>query len=121
MPPTPPPDIDIEVWGNSIEFVRRWQPATLLVTHYGAHENPPAHLDALLTHLEAASAMARRSLDVEGTDDDRLNAFADEMRIYLQRHIPQNEADLYGYAAPIDQCWLGLARYWRKRGVGVQA
>ena len=121
MPPTPPPDIDIEVWGNSIELVRRWQPATLLVTHYGAHENPPAHLDALLTHLEAASAMARRSLEVEGSDDDRLNAFADEMRIYLQRHIPPNDPNLYGYAAPIDQCWLGLARYWRKRGVGVQA
>ena len=121
MPPTPPPDIDIEVWGDSIERVRRWQPATLLVTHFGAHEDPPAHLDALLTHLEATSAMARRILDMDGSDDDRLNAFADEMRIYLQRHIAPTEAGLYGYAAPIDQCWLGLARYWRKRGVGVPA
>ena len=90
------------------------------MTHYGAHENPPAHLDALLTHLEAASAMARRSLDVEGSDDDRLNAFADEMRIYLQRHIPPNDANLYGYAArstSAGSAWRGTG----ERGIGVPA
>ena len=119
LPPTPPPDIDIEVWGESVELIRRWQAATLFVTHFGPHEDPPAQLDALLQHLDAMKELARKSLEVDGSDEARTTAFVDDMRIYLQRHLPANEADLYGHAAPLDLCWLGLARYWRKRGVGV--
>ncbi|MCE2539114.1 MAG: MBL fold metallo-hydrolase, partial [Acidobacteria bacterium] len=35
LPPTPPPDIDVEVWAQSIELVRQWRASTLLVTHFG--------------------------------------------------------------------------------------
>ena len=119
MPPTPPPDVDIELWGESIEVVRQWQASTLLVTHFGAHEGPSSHLDELLTHLAAMKEMSRSIIEAGGSDDDQMKRFVDEMRIYLARHVPADEASLYGHAAPIDQCWLGLARYWRKRGVGV--
>ena len=40
LPPTPPPDIDVEIWAQSIELVRQWRASTLLVTHFGAHEDP---------------------------------------------------------------------------------
>src|SRR5581483_3835610 len=34
IPPTPPPDIDVEAWHDSIERVRAWRPARLAMTHF---------------------------------------------------------------------------------------
>ena len=117
LPPTPPPDVDVEVWAESIELVRRWRASTLFVTHFGAHEDPDAHLDALRTHLPAMAGIARACIEAGGGAADQQNRFVDELRVYVERRIPAGEAGLYGAAAPLDQCWLGLARYWRKRGV----
>ena len=117
LPPTPPPDIDVETWRESIELVRRWRASTLLVTHFGAHEDPDAHLDAMQSHLTAMTGIARTCLEAGGSPSDQESRFVDDMRVYMERHIPADEAGLYGTAAPLDQCWLGLARYWRKRGV----
>ena len=120
MPPTPPPDIDVEVWKASVQLIRDWGASTLFITHFGPHEAPDAHLDTLVRHLDAMRDMVRASLEREGDDDERRRAFADEMRVYLQRELDAPEAALYDYAAPLDQCWLGLARYWRKRGLDVK-
>ena len=117
LPPTPPPDIDVEVWRESIELVRRWRASTLLVTHFGAHEDPDAHLDAMQTHLTAMTDIARKCIEAGGDVSAQESRFVHDMRVYMERHIPADEAGLYGTAAPLDQCWLGLARYWRKRGV----
>ena len=121
LPPTPPPDIDVAAWIDSVSLIREWRASTLFITHFGPHEDADAHLDTFLEHLEATTQMARRSLELEGAPDDdaRMNAFVDEIRLYLQRHLPSPDVALYDYAAPLSQCWLGLARYWRKRGVGV--
>ena len=119
MPPTPPPDIDIDKWKQSIELIRDRRPSTLFITHFGPHDDTDAHLDALLEHLDAMTEMARRSLERDGDATDRMNAFADEMRVYLQRHVSVAGSALYDSAAPFAMCWLGLARYWKKRGVGV--
>ena len=116
MPPTPPPDIDVEAWMESIERIRRWRPATLLATHFGPHEDTAAHLDAFLQHLAALAELARGLLAEAGSDAERLRRFVGESRVYLQRHLPADEVDLYDFAAPLKLGWLGLQRYWRKRG-----
>lgn len=119
MPPTPPPDIDVEVWMESIELIRRWRPATLFATHFGPHEDADAHLDAFLQHLAALAELARGLLAEEAGDAELLRRFVHESRLYLQRHLPAEEVDLYDFAAPLTLGWLGLQRYWRKRGVGA--
>ena len=117
LPPTPPPDIDVEVWAQSIELVRQWRASTLLVTHFGAHHDPEKHLDAMQTHLTTMTDIARECITAGGSASEQQGRFVDEMRAYIEQHIPADEAGLYGTAAPLDQCFLGLARYWRKRGV----
>ena len=119
MPPTPPPDIEIGTWKQSIELIRDRRPSTLFITHFGPHEDTDAHLDAVLEHLDAMTEMARRLLERDGDDSDRMNAFADEMRVYIHRHVSPTAAAQYDSAAPFTMCWLGLARYWKKRGVGA--
>jgi len=115
MPPTPPPDIDLERWRVSLAIIERWRPQTLFVTHFGPHHDTEAHLQVFPQHLAAMSQMVKRSLDVEGSDEERIARFTAEMRVYLRRYLSEDEAALYDRAAPLTLGWLGLARYWRKK------
>ena len=118
MPPTPPPDIDIDAWKASVALIDRWGAETLFVTHFGPHGDPAIHLANLVEHLGGIAARAKTIVERDVTDEERLELFTHEARRYLQRHMPDTVATLYDQAAPLAQGWLGLARYWKKRGVG---
>jgi len=121
MPPTPPPDIDIQVWKASAALIGDWQAETLFLTHFGPHGEPAAHMASLLEHLDGVADLARTILEDEraATPDERVVRFVADIRRYLQRHMSDTAAALYDKAAPLDQCWLGLERYWKKQGVRV--
>jgi glyoxylase-like metal-dependent hydrolase (beta-lactamase superfamily II) len=107
VPPTPPPDIDIETWEDSIGLVEGWEPERLAVTHFGAIEAPAAHLAAVRERLREEAQLAR---DLGEQD-------------YEQRHrtLVAERADTPETAAELIHCvppqyqWRGLDRYWRKR------
>jgi glyoxylase-like metal-dependent hydrolase (beta-lactamase superfamily II) len=115
LPPTPPPDIDLEAWRRSLDLIAAWQPDTLFVTHFGPYSAAGPHLAAMRDHLEAVSAIAHRLLARDGTDEQREAWFADEIRTLLARQASPAEADAYEVAGRFDLSWRGLARYWRKR------
>ena len=114
MPPTPPPDVDLEAWRDSLARIERWRPDTLFLTHFGP--SPFAgHLSALGDHLELVSGLAKTSLAREGTDEDREAWFADQLRLELSRRMSQPDPRSYELAGRFDLNWRGLARYWRKK------
>ncbi len=115
MPPTPPPDIDLEAWQNSLARIERWRPDTLLLTHFGPSAPVPGHLVALRDHLGLASDLVKRSLEREGTDADREHWYADQLRLELTRRMNVADAHAYEVAGRFDLNWRGLARYWRKK------
>ncbi len=116
LPPTPPPDIDIEAWTGSVARIEAWRPGTLFLTHFGPSPRPPAaHLQTLLENLHTMSTIARATLSEEGTDEDRRIRFAARVRGELRREMTDAQLASYGVAAPFEMLWLGLARYWRKR------
>jgi len=120
LPPTPPPDIDIAAWKESAALIDRWGAETLFITHFGPHGAPATHLASLVEHLDGVAALARTIVERDATAEERAALFTVEARRYLQRHMPDAAAALYDQAAPLWQCWLGLARYWKKQGVGAQ-
>jgi glyoxylase-like metal-dependent hydrolase (beta-lactamase superfamily II) len=115
MPPTPPPDIDLDAWERSLGIIESWAPESLFLTHFGAHAGTNAHLVELREHLRLAADLARRSLDRAGEDSDREAWFAGEFRRELRRRLGEDESRNYEIAARLDLSWRGLARYWRKR------
>jgi hypothetical protein len=68
--------------------------------------------------LDWVSGLAKVSLAREGTDEERETWFADEIRRELQRRTSEVDARAYEIAGRLDLNWRGLARYWRKRGIG---
>jgi glyoxylase-like metal-dependent hydrolase (beta-lactamase superfamily II) len=115
LPPTPPPDIDLEVWQDSLARIGRWGADTLFVTHFGPHRPPDAHLADLADHLGWVSGLAKASLTQEGSDADREAWFTGEIRRELRRRTSDADANAYEVAGRFDLNWRGLARYWRKR------
>lgn len=103
--PTPPPDIDLELWRASIGAVAARRPARLLLTHYGAVGDPARHLAAAEAEIDRLDAASR--------DGDR-ELFIDA----LERRIdaePPGLAERTRQAMPPAQAWAGLERYRRSR------
>lgn len=117
MPPTPPPDIDIELWRGSVSRIERWAPGSLFLTHFGSIDAVRPHLAHLLDHLEVTAALVRESLQGTGSDEERSMRFAEDLRRELRRKMSDGQIAAYESAAPFHVLWLGLARYWRKRGL----
>ena len=116
VPPTPPPDIDIEAWRDSVNRIEAWRPKTLFLTHFGPSPLPPAtHMQTLLEHLDTASGVARETISMPGTDDDRRRTYAERIKRELRREMTEAQMASYALAAPFEMLWDGLARYWRKK------
>ena len=115
LPPTPPPDIDLELWRDSLALMGRWGADTVFVTHFGPHAPAAAHLADVADRLDWVAGLARTSLAIEGSDEDRETWFANEIRRELQRRTSEADAKAYEIAGRFDLNWRGLARYWRKR------
>jgi glyoxylase-like metal-dependent hydrolase (beta-lactamase superfamily II) len=116
VPPTPPPDIDVEQWAASAKLIEVWQAQTLFLTHFGPSTLPSAtHLQTLMDNLQTTLGIARATLAEEGSDEDRRKKFAEELKRELRRHMTDDQIASYGVAAPFESLWLGLARYLRKR------
>ena len=117
LPPTPPPDINLEAWEASLKQIENWGPESLFITHYGIRTNPKAQLDSLRKNIDRFGAKSRQLLEESGTDDERLESFTIWVRNELRREMGEAQAAIYDLSAPLNLLWLGLARYWSKKGI----
>ena len=110
LPPTPPPDIDLEAWRRSLELIAAWQPRRLAMTHFGSSDDIEAQLDELRGRMvewaELARATDEESFIATITGDTAARVDAEFVPAYIQ-------------AAPPEQMYAGLRRYWRKRGESI--
>jgi glyoxylase-like metal-dependent hydrolase (beta-lactamase superfamily II) len=106
IPPTPPPDIDVEAWHDSIALVRGWGPRRLAMTHFGSSEDVEHQLDELDARLDDWAALARDG------DEERFIASVQEQ---ILRDGSPEQAATYEQAAPVKQLFAGYQRYWSKR------
>jgi len=114
LPPTPPPDIDLEAWRASLATIGAWGASTLFVTHFGPHAPAAPHLSEMADHLQNVSELVKASLARDEPDEAREARFTEEVRLLLRRRSAQ-DSDAYEVAGRFDLNWRGLARYWRKK------
>ncbi len=112
IPPSPPPDIDVEKWHASIERIAAWKPRRLVMTHFGATEDVDDQLAELSRRLDDWAARAR---------EQDLDGFVEGIRAAISAHVDAETAAAYEQAAPPEQLYAGLERYWRKRGEAVRS
>jgi glyoxylase-like metal-dependent hydrolase (beta-lactamase superfamily II) len=116
MPPTPPPDIDIDAWRTSAQKILAWEPDTLFLTHFGPFHGARQHLQAMFETLGEWNRIVRRLLaDAAASEEDRQARFVDEAFQDLRRRVGESEAAGYTKAGGLNFSYNGLARYWRKK------
>ena len=102
LPPTPPPEVDLEAWAATLDEIERRSPERLALIHFGVAEDPQRHLGELRERLERWSERVR---DGAGEEEFGELAAADLG--------PDREA--YEQAMPFWQSYAGLKRYWEKQ------
>jgi glyoxylase-like metal-dependent hydrolase (beta-lactamase superfamily II) len=110
--PTPPPDIDIEAWLDSLHVIARWNPIALCLTHFGRVTDVEDQLHRVRTSLVEHADIARR-----GGEEDFVRAMDREVRDATDAEA----AERFTQAVPPEQAFQGLERYWRKRAEAAVA
>lgn len=111
MPPTPPPDIDIEAWLASLDLVESWDPQLLALTHFGPVEEPAAHLEIVRGKLRREAELARE-MNAEDYEADLVRRV--RAQLAEEGHGEETVEELL-QAVPTAYQYGGLERYWRKR------
>jgi len=105
LAPTPPPEIDVEAWLASLDAIAAMRPTRLHLTHFGSAD-PGPQLDRVRESLLRSAELARGG--------DRA-AFLEAIDAEIDAEEDPDSAERLRQAAPQDQLWLGLERYWQKR------
>ena len=117
-PPTPPPDIDLELWHESVARLRSLEPRRLYLTHFGAYDDPEWHFDDFLSRLSRWTGWVEERLAVEPDTA----VLATELRRMQRDELadtsdgdPEALSEAYELASPSKMNVDGLARYLKKR------
>jgi glyoxylase-like metal-dependent hydrolase (beta-lactamase superfamily II) len=112
MPPTPPPDIDIEAWEESLDLVAGWSPERLALTHFGAVEDDVlGYLEGVRARLREESRLAREMLQ-DAYESDLQRRIREQL---TGEGLGEETIEELLQAVPTAYQWSGLDRYWRKR------
>jgi glyoxylase-like metal-dependent hydrolase (beta-lactamase superfamily II) len=102
LPVSPPPDIDVEAWHETIAEIERRDPQRLALIHFGVAGDVADHLRRLGDELDRWAARVRDGMTIEEF-------------VEAARADAGEDADVYDRVAPFWQSWHGLKRYWDKR------
>jgi glyoxylase-like metal-dependent hydrolase (beta-lactamase superfamily II) len=108
MPPTPPPDIDLDQWEDSIDRILDWEPSSLGLTHFAGIDEPEAHLELVRERLRQQAELAQK-LSAE--------RFEQRIREQVSANADPETAKALIQAVPPEQQWLGLDRYLSRESV----
>jgi len=101
MPPTPPPEFDLDAWQRTIEELERRDPERLALVHFGIAEDTQRHLAELRLAL------------YDWTDFVRGGASEEEFVAYVQTEMRDagERPEDYAFAIPVWQSYHGLKRW----------
>lgn len=109
VPPTPPPDIDVETWIESIAIVESWRPERLALTHFGQVDEPIEHLEKVRKRLREEADLARTLSEME---------YEHSHRRRVTESTDPITAETLMQCVPPEYQWRGLDRYWKKLEAG---
>jgi len=117
LPATPPPDIDLEIWNQSLDKIAAWGPERLFLTHFGFIENPSEHIRQYRTRLQDWTELTRKLVESGMDTAEAEKAFVDAIASEIKVTLPTDAADHYIFNGGLRLSWLGLMRYVRKKAL----
>lgn len=120
LPATPPPDISIELWDESLDAIAGLHPQRLFLTHFSFSEDPARHIASYRERLhrwrDLSADILARNLDESAC----VHRFAQEIAAEAAQFLSPAEISDYLFSGALHLSWLGLARYHRKRAEALK-
>ena len=101
LPPTPPPEFELDVWLETIDEIERRRSERLALIHFGVVAEPAAHLDELRRRLVEWVRLVQSGVTQE--------QFSESVRNEVT--TTADNVELYERAMPFWQSYAGLERY----------
>lgn len=105
LAPTPPPDIDVEAWLDSVDRIEARDPSAVVLTHFGRVEEVAEQLDAVRAALRFQADLARDSSEEE---------FVAALEREAEQHVDAATGQRLFDAGDPHHFYAGLKRYWSK-------
>jgi glyoxylase-like metal-dependent hydrolase (beta-lactamase superfamily II) len=102
LPPTPPPEVDVEAWNATMDELERRAPERMALVHFGIAEDVERHLAELRRRLAWWSELVESGLSQEEWEAEARAELGDD-------------AEPYELAMPLWQSYAGLKRWADKR------
>jgi len=116
IPVAPPPDINVDVWEQSLNRLEDQNAEKFFLTHFGVIDNPKHHIQEMRTRLQSWADAVLRSLDDDSESDAmRSEAFHVSEMDHMYSVVDPELQKPYNYMGQPRESWAGLARYWRKK------
>ena len=115
-PPTPPPDIDLEAWSDSMDTIQKLHPNVLYLGHFGATYNATQHLERLREQLISWGNYVLEAMRSGKDEQEILALLITQTEPELQRATyDPNAVKRYEIATNYAMTVQGYMRYWRKK------
>jgi glyoxylase-like metal-dependent hydrolase (beta-lactamase superfamily II) len=110
--PTPPPDVDVDAWRESVRRLRGLGAARILPTHFGGVDDVAWHLDDLDARLASTAAWVEQAASARPDPD----ALAEALRTRAEAEIlaatgSEHAVRAYEQAVPYPMMAAGLLRW----------
>ena len=98
LPPTPPPDLDVDAWDRTLDEIGRRAPERLALVHFGVHDDVEPHLADLRARLHEWERIVA-------------SGATEEQFVAAVQSTEAAEAAAYEQAMPLWQSYAGLRRW----------
>jgi glyoxylase-like metal-dependent hydrolase (beta-lactamase superfamily II) len=105
LPPTPPPEVEVEAWEQTLDEIESRDLERLALIHFGVAEDAGRHLTELRLRL------------IDWAESVEGGATEEEFVEYALAELADSREELpaYGHAAPLRQSYAGLKRWADRR------
>lgn len=119
VPPCPPPDINVELWKQSLEKLRAAEPRVFYLTHFSKQSKPLQLLDELEHELDRWANFIFPFYKSGTPPQEIIPKFmkftSDSFKL---KGMSDKEIQVYEYANPSWMSVNGLLRYWKLKEQG---
>ena len=113
--PLPPPEINLDLWRESIKRLQALDVKRLAPTHFGFYTDVSRHLNAAERAVNDAEAWAEETMPQDPPDEALRKLVTAWLRKRaLDEGVPEHDWHRYETANPSWMAAAGLRRYWKK-------
>jgi glyoxylase-like metal-dependent hydrolase (beta-lactamase superfamily II) len=114
-PATPPPDIDLEAWGRTLDLLEELAPRHLALTHFGFYSDVSKHLSDYRERLARWAEIVRAGMESGASEEEQVAALEEVAASEAAGLSEEEKVALIQQTGDLILSWRGLVRYWRKK------